>query len=38
MNEISRINDKNLTKNTAVAETGIFDKLKRIINQMTTQT
>jgi hypothetical protein len=38
MHEISRINEKNLTKNNAVAETGIFDKLKRIINQMTTET
>jgi hypothetical protein len=38
MNEISRVTESNLKKNAVVAETGFFDKIKRIYNQMTTQT
>lgn len=38
MNELGRVTEANLKKNTTVAEAGFFDKLKRIYNQMTTQT
>ena len=38
INEISRITQANLKKNSTIAEAGFFDKLKRIYNQMTTQT
>ncbi len=30
--------ESNLRKNTSVAETGILDKIKRIYNQITTET
>ncbi len=38
MNELGRVTEANLKNNTTVAEAGFFDKLKRIYNQMTTQT
>lgn len=36
--EISRVNESNLKKNATVAETGFLDKIKRIYNQITTET
>jgi len=36
--DISRVTENNMHKTTAVAETGLLDKIKRIYNQMTTQT
>lgn len=38
ISEISKVTENNLRKCTTVVETGIFDKIKRIYNQMTTQT
>lgn len=38
LNEISRVTESNLNKNPNVAETGILDKIKRIYNQITTET
>jgi hypothetical protein len=38
LKELSIVNEANLKRNTVVAETGIFNKLKRILNQITTET
>ena len=36
--EISRVNQNNLKKNVTVAESGFMDKIKRLYNQITTET
>ena len=36
--EISRVNQNNLKKNVTVAESGFLDKIKRLYNQITTET
>ena len=38
MKDFSYVNEGNIKKNETVAETGILDKIKRIYNQITTQT
>lgn len=38
INQISHINESNLQGSAEVAETGFFDKIRRIYNQMTTET
>jgi hypothetical protein len=38
LSEILKINNQMLKKSSAIAESSLFDKLKLIYNQMTTQT
>jgi hypothetical protein len=35
---MSRVTEQTLKKSNVIAESGFFDKIKRIYNQMTTQT